>query len=218
MRTSELITIFVIIIAAVLFMVLYTIPRMTAEVYFISEKVVLTVRETETGHNLEVEGYYFFENPNTFHLTRRTYFPYLSEYGLLLPESVLVTDAKGQDGGDWKIFRGFNVFPHRIDYENARFSFQFRFPKQQTTIMACRYVQKLDGNDFGYRITLDEPLKAARFEIHLPKGYLLAKSNHEYTCVEDLKDERYVEQCIWRFDAENFMPEKGIEISFVKSE
>jgi hypothetical protein len=217
-KKTELISIIVIISAVALFVVFYLVPRMTADVQFSAEKVTLTVQKTAQGHNLEVQGYYFFDNPHPFTLTKPIFFPVQLEYGQVMPESVLVTDATGLPDGDWEIVRGFNVFPHSLDAGNSRFFFQFRFPRERTSIMACRYFQKLDSNEFGYIVTTIRdwgiPLKSARFEIRLPDGYTLGESNYEFKLIEDPKSQNETDYSVWRFDTTEFLPDQDIKVSF----
>jgi hypothetical protein len=217
-KRAELISIFVIICAVVLFAVFYLTPRMTASTQFTAEKVSLTVQKTQEGFNLDVQGYYFFDNPHPFPLTKPIFFPVQLEYGQVMPDSILVTDATGQPDGDWKIARGFNVFPHSLDAANSRFFFQFRFPRMRTSIMACRYSQKLNTNEFGYIVTTIRdwgiPLKSARFEIRLPDGYTLGESNYNFKPVEDQKSQDCPDCSVWRFDAAEFLPDQDIKVTF----
>ena len=197
-------------------------PRVSASTQFVAEKVILTVHKTQEGHNLEVQGYYFFDNPHPFPITKPISFPVQLEYGQIMLDSILVTDATGQPDGDWQINRGLNRFQHSVDTANSRFHFQFRFPKQRTSIMACRYIQKLHGNDLGYIVTTIRdwgiPLKFARFELRLPVGYTIEESNYDFKLVESQKPQSYPDCCVWRFDTTEFFPDEDIKVTFKAAE
>lgn len=84
--------------------------------------------------------------------------------------------------------------------------------------MACRYIQKLNANEFGYIVTTIRdwgiPLKSARFEIRLPVGYTLGESNYDFKFIENHKSQNYPDCCVWRFDATDFLPDQDIKVTF----
>ncbi|MCD6217523.1 hypothetical protein J7L05_06650 [bacterium] len=206
------------VLGFVLFVCFYINPRITAPVDFVAEKVIMNVVKTDDGFNLEIQGYFIFENSNPFNITRMIEFPVYTDIGILIPESVLVTDANKNSGGDWEITRGRNTYPHTIMPMGSSFAYRFKFPKMRSKIMACRYSHKLNGNEIGYIVTTirawEKPLKKGRFEIYLPGGYELVESNYDFKLTEIPAPDTGKTRQVWRFDVEDFFPDKDIEAKF----
>lgn len=207
------------VIGFILLVLFYINPRICASVDFVAEKVIMNVVETDDGFNLEIQGYFFFENDNPFDITRMIEFPIYSDVGALIPESVIVTDANGNAGDEWNITRGMNTYHHMILPAGSSFAYKFKYPKGQTKIMACRYSQKLKSNEIGYIVTTiqawGKPLKQGRFEIYLPDGYELISPNYDFILTElSASDTGRIKQ-VWRFDVEEFFPEDDIYEKFV---
>ncbi|MFH1514273.1 MAG: hypothetical protein ABIG42_02310 [bacterium] len=205
----------------ILFMVFYIFPRQNATVNFVAEKVILNVIEENDGLHLEIQGYFFFENNNPFAVARMIQFPIPPDIGALIPDSVLITDATGNAGGEWEIKRGMNRYPHALNPAGNSFIYRFIFPKMQTKIMACRYIQKLESDEIGYIVktihSWGEPIKQGRFDIFLPDGYTLDDMSHEFTKTDVIDVETGEQRLVWRLDVENFLPEKDIRAKVVKT-
>ncbi len=208
----------VLVFGFVLFVCFYINPRITAPVDFVAEKVIMNVIQTDDGFNLEIQGYFIFENSNPFNITRMIEFPVYSDIGSLIPESVLVTDANINAGDNWEIIRGKNKYSHTIMPMGSSFAYRFKFPKMQSKIMACRYSHKLNNNEIGYIVTTirawEKPLKKGRFEIYLPDGYELVESNYDFKLTEILASDTGETRQVWRFDVEDFFPDEDIEAKF----
>ena len=211
----------ILVIGFVLFVFLYINPRISAHVDFVAEKIIMNVVETDDGFNLEIQGYFFFENNNPFDITRMIEFPVYRDVGSLIPESVLVTDAKCKVGDNWEITRGINKYPHSILPMGSSFAYRFKFPKEQTKIMACRYSHKLNGNEIGYIVTTirawGKPLEQGRFEIYLPEGYELVGSSFDFKLTEIPALDTGKTRQVWRFDVEDFFPDEDIKAKFEKT-
>lgn len=208
----------VLVFGFVLFVCFYINPRITAPVDFVAEKVIMNVVKTDDGFNLEIQGYFIFENSNPFDISRLIEFPVYSDIGSLIPESVLVTDAKMNSEDNWEITRGNNKYSHTIMPMGSSFTYRFKFPKMQSKIMACRYSHKLNNNEVGYIVTTirawEKPLKKGRFEIYLPGGYELVESNYDFKCI-DINDINTGEtKQVWRFDVEDFFPDEDMTAKF----
>ena len=118
----------------------------------------------------------------------------------------------------WEITRGLRQYKSIVLPNGKDFAYRFPFPKKQTTIMACRYIQHLEKNEVAYIVTTiqswGKPLKQARFEIVLPENYVLTSPSFEFKPVNLDESGIFPKANTWRYDVNDFYPETDINAGF----
>jgi hypothetical protein len=176
-------------------------------VRFQSEVVYLNVFEENEKLYLEIEGYYYFTNDSNRSQSLMIGFPVPSDIGPIMDDSIKVVsfhDDKTKDWEDKSTYKQIdNVF---IKIRNS-FNYRFAFPAEKISIMGCRYVHELKGDEIGYVVTSTqtwgEALDKAKFIIKLPEGYTLKSSNIDFKPVEG-------KERVWEYNTTDFYPKEDI--------